>query len=248
MRMSVLPLMRMSVLPRMAWIGALTVFATSLALPSIGHALTSPQTFNFTSDDCSNPCQPSGGVTVTQSGSTLTFDIALKDSLLFLGAQSGQGIDATFAFDVNLAGITGNTLTFSTITSNTGSTFTAVNSGVASSIHMDGAGFFNFGIVCTSCGPGGSNPDGNTIMFSVSATGLDINDLTTSDGTSFFAADVISCKTGVTSCTGTGTGNTGVIDATVGVPGPVIGAGLPGLVMACGGLLALARRRRQAIA
>src|SRR5262245_37240630 len=32
------------------------------------------------------------------------------------------------------------------------------------------------------------------------------------------------------------------------VPGPLAGAGLPGLVMACGGLLALARRRRQQIA
>src|SRR5262249_6817704 len=29
------------------------------------------------------------------------------------------------------------------------------------------------------------------------------------------------------------------------VPGPIAGAGLPGLVMACGGLVALARRRRQ---
>jgi hypothetical protein len=42
--------------------------------------------------------------------------------------------------------------------------------------------------------------------------------------------------------TGPGVTQDGIIVET---PAPIVGAGLPGLILACGGLLALARRRRR---
>ena len=46
----------------------------------------------------------------------------------------------------------------------------------------------------------------------------------------------------------TGEACTGATGATVGVPGPIVGAGLPGLLAACFGMIALAKRRRNKLA
>ena len=116
-----------------------------------------------------------------------------------------------------------------------------------------------------------NNPSGPALLSGLLYTGID--GLTFTINTSAFAEnitppanlpDLSILATGVATLTGRdntpggfvlttqggGDGTTTVTFSatTVAVPGPVLGAGLPGLVAACGGLLALGRRRRKQVA
>jgi hypothetical protein len=160
---------------------------------------------------------------------------------------ASTGFDASFAF--NLPG-------FGSITSVTGlptltSTAAAwsLNSTTAGSVGMDGAGTYQYGLDFSwNCAHGACNTDGNSLDFVIHATGIGSN---TANVTGV-AADV--CTLGPNdqhNCsTGGQTGSVvGTLQSTIKpVPAPFVGAGLPGLIAACAGLVAFARRRRRRFA
>src|SRR5262249_28784423 len=105
-------------------------------------------------------------------------------------------------------------------------------------IMADGTGTWTAQVFCTDSSQcnGGSTPNINDLHFSV--TNSTIAGLTTANSLgNIFVADILCGQTG---CTGL----TGPVDVSA-VPGPIAGAGRPGLLSACFGLVFLARRRRQ---
>jgi len=206
--------------------------AAALLAAPVARALT----FDLTSDHCTGTggCLNGGSggtVTVTEAGTgVLNFSVSLASGVGIIGTGAGGG--ASFGF--NLAG--NPTITFSNLTSGFDVTGGSNPTG-AQTIHMDGAGNFECGVLCTTaCGSGGSSPFFGTLSFTISNT-LTLASLEQNLAGEFFGVDVIGP-----------TGNTGIIDASSGFP-PIRVVGEPSSIAVLGGsLLAMGlflRRRKE---
>jgi len=243
----------------------------ALVLAIVGVALiatTTPaqaDTFNLTSCHVSGstcnggsiPAPGFGSVTLTQSGTSVTFDVTLINGNRFV--ETGAGGGALFLFNDTLAG---STVTGITTTQN-GTTVSVIPGGVSGftnctaatpcpssifgnppgngPIMADGTGTFTAAIACTvpsDCN-GGSTPSFNDLHFTV--TNATVAQLETANANgNLFVADIF-CGAGQTQCAGL----TGPVDVSTPVPEPttllMVGTPLAGVGAAW-------RRRQRALA
>jgi hypothetical protein len=199
-----------------------------------GAAITSPASadlFNFTVSD-GHGTGPFGTVTTTDlGGGTVKVEIDMTPNYIIEG---GGDAHHALTFSTSLEG----QITLLT------SGFTVLDYTSPASYTNDPFKFFTWAIDGVGCEPAGEGGCGYTLDFTISNFGSFIPATQPFGGQSIFAAiDIFQLSTEQTFVVGLGVNPTpGQFSA---VPGPIVGAGLPGLVAACMAMYGLARRRRR---
>jgi hypothetical protein len=217
---------------------AATAMVTLLFLLTLGAPQASADTFTFTSCHITGGCPSTGfgTVTLTQSGTSVNFDVVLNNGNLFV--ETGAGGDSLFLFNDALSGST-----ITNITSTLNGTTVSIAGGLSGltnqpAIHADGTGDFTAQVFCTtasSCN-GASGVDINDLHFTVTNATLAQLETPNASG-NLFVADVL-CGATQTGCTA---GLTGPVDVST----PSVPDGGMTLMLLGGALVGLESLRRR---
>jgi hypothetical protein len=218
--------------------------AALLFLLTLGVTPASADVFTFTSCHITGGCPSTnfGTVTLTQSGSGVTFDVVLINGNRFV--ETGAGGGELFLFNDSLSGST-----ITNISATLNGQTVAIPGGlsgftnISPAVMADGTGTWTGSVECTVASDcnGGSTPNINDLHFTVTNATLAQLEITNSLG-NMFVADIL-CGPTQTGCT---SGLTGPVD----VSGPTTTpepASISLLVSGMIGLAGLLRTRRRRI-
>lgn len=211
--------------------GALALMAAGLSAPACADTITTG-TFNFTLSEFAGT-QQFGTITITAiAGGVHVFEDVAPNFVIDNG-----GPHQPLAFNLVNPGAA-SIVNIEPNTPANGSYSAVIGSNVGASPFGD----FNTSIQST-CSPGSSGTgDCHTMTLAFDIMGFSGFSSTNFGGTPIFFASDISAV--APDCTGGScTGNVGATGQPSPVPGPIVGAGIPGLLAAFG-MIGLARRRR----
>jgi hypothetical protein len=175
-------------------------------------------TYTLSTDHCTGGCgtAPFGSVDVKAIGGGTNGAGEVQVTVTLTGTDKFVSTGFAGSFGFNLVSPFNGTVTLSNFSSG----FGVAGTQSAGSGSFDGFGQFEYAVQCTSCGSGGSNPNGGPLVFDVTEAGLlasdfaQLSSLPPGNDQAYFVADILGS-----------TGHTGPVGAMS--PGTPVGGSVP---------------------